>query len=530
MKWSLAGLAALCVSAAGVCAQGTEALGEMVQTQQGTLRGAARDAQGVLAFRGIPFAAPPVGKLRWQAPEPAQAWPGVREASRVGNRCFNNVAESGLGGRVAEIPQSEDCLYLNVWSAAASPTERRPVMLWIHGGGFQFGTARDPRTDGALLAAKGVVLVSMNYRLGVFGFLAHPQLRSEGRLVANFGLQDQIASLKWVRENIARFGGDPSNVTIFGESAGSQAVSLLMGAPSAKGLFHRAIGQSGSSLQQLPSVAEMSMRGAAYASAVGAKSLEELRAMPAERINAAAAWDFAGGAPIVFAPAIDGQLLPANMEEVFQKGQQNDVSLLAGYNKAEEFPFLAETLPHRTAAEFRAAAQNVFGAEKMPQFLALYASGTDAEAKASAAALLGDIRQRAETWKWLTLQSQTGKAPAYGYVLSYESAYSPVASHGADLPFVFGNLVPQFFAPRAAPAGAADRKLAGEMMNYWVNFATKGDPNGPNLTPWPAFKEQGAMLQIHEDGRMSVSPPSEQQRARFKFLDGFLISASLGQQ
>ncbi|CAN5801149.1 carboxylesterase family protein [soil metagenome] len=531
MKNYAIGLAFALLFVCSARAQGATDLAETVRVQQGTLKGAPRDAQGVLSFRGVPFAAAPVGKLRWRPPESAAAWEGTRDASRVGNRCWNNVPETGLGGRVAEIPQSEDCLFLNVWTAASSSSERRPVMVWIHGGGFQFGTGRDPRTDGALLARKGVVVVSLHYRLGVFGFFSHPQLRTNGLLSGNFGLLDQIEALKWVQANIASFGGDPANVTIFGESSGSQSVSLMMGSPLAKGLFHRAIGQSGSSLQQLPTLAELSLRGAAYATAAGARSIDDLRAMPAERINAAAAWDFAGGAPIIFAPGIDGRVLPANMDAVYGSGRQNDVPLLAGYNKAEEFPFLAETLPHRSAAEFEAAAQNVFGVEKMTEFRSLYPSGTDADSKTSAAELLGDIRQRAETWRWLETHTKTGKSPAYGYVLSYESPYSPIASHGADMPFVFGNLVPQFFAPRAAAAGPADRKLADAMMSYWVNFATKGDPNGPTLAAWPEFRSSGsAMLQIREDGSFASSPPSDRQVARFRFLDGFLTSASLGQK
>ena len=224
----------------------------------------------------------------------------------LGHRCWVNTPEEGLGGSTKAVPQDEDCLYLNVWTTARSASERRPVMVWIHGGGFQFGTSRDPRTDGALLATKGVVLVSMNYRIGVFGFFADPRLRSEGRLSSNFGIQDQIAALQWVKANITSFGGDPANVTVFGESAGSQSVSILMGSPLAKGLFQKAIGESGSSLQHLPGVGELALRGAAYAGALGAKSIADLRAMPAERLNTAAAWDFHGGAPIIFAPCIDG--------------------------------------------------------------------------------------------------------------------------------------------------------------------------------------------------------------------------------
>jgi para-nitrobenzyl esterase len=504
-------------------------LGDVVQVDNGSLRGNAPDAAGVRSFLGIPYAAPPVGPLRWQSPQAASAWEGERDATRAGNRCWSNVAELGLGGRVAETPQSEDCLYLNVWSGAPTQSERRPVMVWLHGGGFQFGTGRDPRTDGARLAGKGVVVVSLNYRIGAYGFFAHPLLRTDGRLSGNFGLQDQIAALQWVRANIAHFGGDPNNVTIFGESAGSQSASIFMGSPLAKGLFHKAIGQSGSSLQQLPSIAEIGMRGAAFAGALGAGNIEALRALPAERINAAAARDLAGGAPMVFAPGVDGYLIPANMADAFQHGRQNDVPLLAGYNKREDYAFPNETLPHKTCAEFRAAAQWVFGATRMPQFQLLYPCDTDASAKPAAESLFGDIRQRAETWRWLSLQSQSGQSKVYGYILSYESPYSPVASHGADVPFVFGNLVPQFFAPRAPAAGAADRALSDAMMSYWVNFATTGNPNGPGLAAWPEFRSRHTMLQIREDGQITSSPPSVQQLAKFRFLNGFLISASMGQ-
>ena len=534
MKKIACSLAAWLLISAGAHSQPGPVLGETVQTENGTLRGAPRDPQGILVFKGVPFAAAPVGDLRWQAPQPAKGWQGTRDAASYGNRCWSNVRVPALAGRSGGVPQSEDCLYLNVWTGAKASNERRPVMVWIHGGGFQFGAAGDSSTDGALLAQKGVVLVSINYRLGAFGFFAHPLLRSEGRLSGNFGMQDQVAALKWVRANISSFGGDPRNVTIFGESAGSQAVSLLMGSPMAKGLFHRAIGQSGSSLQQLPSLAEIGLRGAAFASALGAssvaKSIEELRAMPAERINAAATWDFPGGAVMVFAPGIDGHVFPAGMEETFRKGRQNDVPLLAGYNKREGFPFLPETLPHGTAAEFLAAAELVFGPEKMQEFLALYPTDSTAALNASAEELHADIRQKAETWAWLTRQAQTGKSAVYGYHFAYESPYSPVASHVADVAFVFGTLAPQFFAPKAPPAGLADRKLSNDLMNYWVNFAAKGDPNGPGLPPWPEFRANASLLQIHEDGRISAGAPSERQIARFRFLDGFLTSASTGRR
>ncbi len=521
-------LASLCLLSTGSLAQNSASLTDTVQVENGMLHGVPRDAQGVLTFKGIPYAAPPVGDLRWARPQPAKPWEGTRDATVLGHRCWVNTPEEGLGGSTKGVTQDEDCLYLNVWTTATSASERRPVMVWIHGGGFQFGTSRDPRTDGALLAAKGVVLVSINYRLGVFGFFADPRLRSEGRLSSNFGIQDQIAALKWVKANIAKLGGDPGNVTVFGESAGSQAASILMASPLAKSLFQRAIGESGSSLQQLPGVGELSLRGAAYDGALGAKSIADLRAISAERLNTAAAWDFHGGAPIIFAPCIDGYVLPSQVTSIFQQGKQNDVSLIAGYNKREEFAFLPETLPHHNAAEFRAAAERVFGAARMEEFFTLYPSGTDAEATAAAEQLFGDLRQKAETWRWLSLESQTGKAGVYGYQFSYQSPYSPVSSHVAEIPFVFGNFVPQFFNLKGPAADAQDRALADTMMTYWVNFAKNGDPNGPGLSHWPEFRARHSMLQIMTDGRLSEDPPSAQQLARFKFLDAFLVSASSG--
>ncbi len=526
MKLPLA--ATLMFTSTVVHAQGPGALVETVQVDSGTLRGTPRDAQGVLAYKGIAYASPPVGDLRWARPQPAKPWEGVRDATVLGHRCWVNTPEEGLGGSTKGIPQDEDCLYLNVWSPAKNIGEHRPVMVWIHGGGFQFGTSRDPRTDGALLAAKGVVLVSINYRIGVFGFFAHPKLREEGRLSGNFGIQDQIAALKWVKANIAKFGGDPTNVTVFGESAGSQSVSILMASPLAKGLFQKAIGESGSSLQQLPGAGELSLRGAAFGGALGASSIADLRAMPAERLNKAIFWDFHGGAPIIFAPCIDGYVLPTQVTSVFRSGQQNDVSLIAGYNKREEFAFLPETLPHRNAEEFRAAAEKVFGASRMPELLALYPAGTDAEAKVAAEQLFGDLRQKAETWRWLTLESQTGKAAVYGYQFSYESPYSPVASHVAEIPFIFGNFVPQFFNLNGPAADARDREVASTLMSYWVNFAKSGDPNGPGLPHWPEFRGQHSMLQVLADGRLAEDPPSANQLARFKFLEAFLVSASSG--
>jgi para-nitrobenzyl esterase len=534
---TIAGFIFICICGANALAatrqstkqqtQNSAPLGNRVTTENGEIRGVARDSQGVLVYKGIPYASAPVGPFRWQPPQPPKSWEGVRDASALGHRCWVNVPNKEIGGAIAGIPEDEDCLYLNVWTAAKSASERRPVMVWLHGGGFQFGTSGERGTDGTLLAQKGVILVSLNYRLGVFGFFSYPTLRREGnKLSVNFGLQDQIAALKWVKANIAEFGGDPNNVTVFGESAGSQAVSLLMSSPLAKGLFQRAIGESGSSLQSLPDASELSIRGAAFAGALGAKSLDDLRAISAERLNTAAMGEFQTGATIIFAPAIDGYVLPEQVTTVFEQGKQNDVSLIAGYNRREEFLFLTQTLPHSNAAEFRTAAERVFGASKMKEFALLYPCNTDAESKISAEQLYGDIRQKAETWQWLVLQSRTGKSGVYGYQFSYESPYSPVASHTADIVFVFGNLVHQFFAPKSSPADESDRILSEQMMSYWTNFARTGDPNGQGLPHWPSFRSDHSMLQIEANGQITQSPPTTQQIARFKFLQGFLVSAS----
>ena len=518
---------AVVLLACGVQAQGSGGLNKTVQTANGRLHGVAADAQGVLAFRGIPFAAPPVGELRWRAPEPAKPWQGLREATSYGSRCW----ELGLPERTGADAPNEDCLYLNVWTAANSARERRPVMVWIHGGGFEFGNAHDPQSDGTLFAEKGVVLVSINYRLGVFGFFADPLLRSEGRLSSNFGILDQIAALKWVQANIANFGGDPKNVTIFGVSSGSQSVSILMTSPLTKGLglFQRAIGESGSSLQQLPTVQEMAMRGAGYAGALQAKSIADLRAMPAQTLNRAAPWNFRErGDPPVFAPSVDQVVIPSQLDEVFRKGEQSDVPLLAGFNRREDFPFLPSALPHATAAEFRATALIDFGPERYKEFLKLYPTGTDAEAKTSAEELLADSRQSGETWRWLSLESKTGKAAVYGYVFGYVSPYAPIPTHAGEVPFVFGNLVTSSFVAKTAAPGPADRAMSNKLMAYWINFATRGDPNGTNLPHWPGFRQGSAMLQIQPDGSVVASPLSPRQVARFKFLDDYLISASMG--
>jgi carboxylesterase type B len=412
-----------------------------VQVEAGIVRGVPRDEHGVLAFKGIPHAAPPIGDLRWRAPQPPQAWVGVRDATQFGARCWSAWQDDPTPWP----PQSEDCLSLNIWTAAQHADERRPVMVWIHGGGFEFGTSADPSTDGARLAQRGVVLVSCNYRVGVLGFLAHPELDREGPS-GNYGLQDPLAALRWVQANIARFGEDPDNITVFGESAGAHALGILMASPLAKGLLHKAIGESG------------------------------------------AFWDSMHGS------------LP--------------IPLLAGWNDVEQWPFQPPALPHQTAQGFRQAAGRLFGQNRLAELLTLYPAESDVQAAESAEALIGDLTISEQTWEWLELQQRSGEVPVYGYTFTYTSPYVPIASHLVEVPFVFGTLTPQHLVGSEAPPAEADRVLSETIMSYWVNFASRGDPNGSSLPHWPAYDSRGVVQNLGK----TVGPHRNGRAAHFRFL------------
>jgi len=487
-----------------------------VGTQSGIVRGLPRDPDGVLAFKGIPYAAPPVGALRWRAPQPPAPWTGVRDASMFGSGCLSALANDPRPG-----PRSEDCLYLNVWTAAAQAGERRPVMVWIHGGGFQFGSSANPAHEGGPLAARGVVVVSFNYRLGVLGFLAHRDLDAEAPS-GNYGLQDQLAALHWVKANIAGFGGDPDNVTLFGESAGAMAVGILMASPLSRGLFHKAIAQSGAFWDgrygPLQTFEEARERGEALARRLGTASVDALRAMPADDLNAAGLWSFETS-PIVtaFSPSVDGFVVPGMPAERFHRGDQMHIPLLAGWNADEGYPFAAQALPHATAHDFRAAAASMFGADRLDEFLALYPATTDAEAAASATTLNGDCVVGEQCWQALRLHGATGNAAVYGYRFGYTSPYVPVASHVTEIPFVFGTLTPQRIVGSSAPPAASDHAMSQTMMEYWVNFAARGNPNGPGLPHWPDYGDDEIVMGFETTVGARPNPDA----ARFRFLGSY---------
>ncbi len=505
-----------------------EPAGLRVQTKAGLVEGISASDAAVRAFRGIPYAAPPVGDLRWQPPQPVAPWAGVRKANAFGPRCAQPRVFDDM---IFRDEPSEDCLYLNVWAPVAAAKTPQPVMLWIYGGGFVAGSASEPRQDGERLAAKGVVVVSLNYRLGLFGFFAHPALSKESPRGAsgNYGLLDQVAALGWVKDNIAAFGGDPNNVTIFGESAGSFAVSALMASPLAKGLFHRAIGESGaffsvgSQTLAPPTLAETEKLGEQFAASLGATTLQALRAKSTDELLKASS----GPQAFRFRPNIDGTMLPKDAHSIFAAGQQNDVPLLAGWNADEIRAGIVLGKDKPTAQTFPEQTRSRFG-EAADALLTVYPATTDEEALESAAALGGDMFIGYSTWKWIEMQKKTGRSPVYRYSFDRDipvpadlkvggvpaTAKDVGARHAGEIEYVFGTLE---LALPGVPWEGADRKLSDQMMSYWVNFARSGDPNGPNLPTWPAYDAATGRQVLHLDIETRAS--ADALRRRYEVLD-----------
>ncbi len=502
----------------GSASLAAQKLDQIVRTSHGPVRGVA-GSDDVVAFKGIPYVAPPVGALRWRSPRAPSKWTAVRDASDFGPRC-----PTPAGGPFLDAsPASEDCLTVNVWSQAGLTQAKRPVMVWIHGGGFQFGSSREPTNDGARLAAKGVVVVSFNYRLGVLGFLAHPTLDAEGAPSGDYGLQDQIKALHWVRTNIAAFGGDPANVTVFGESAGAMSVGLLMASPQARGLFAKAIVESGafwdSEHGSIRTRSEAEAQGKAFAARFKDGTITGLRALPVEALIAGMAMGRRDD-PVVdaFSPSIDGYVLTASPADAFARGAAAKVPLLAGHNAAEDVIFRARALPHANAAEFRRAAADLFGPNNLTRFLAAYPADTDAAASASANALIGDMAIAQQSWALLQTQGRAAGRPVYGYEFDHSSAYSPMPIHGAEMDFVFGTLRPQRMAKPDAVPGVRDREIADQMTSYWTNFARTGDPNGAGLPAWPVYDpSEPRVLAI----AAATSAASEKHTERYTFLQSF---------
>jgi para-nitrobenzyl esterase len=527
MSWlrPLLALAAILVAAGAalmpwVAARGVASEPE-VKTDAGAVKG--KSDGTIAAFLGIPYAAAPVGDLRWKPPAPVAKWTGVRNATSFGARCMQGPVYGDMVFRDPGI--SEDCLVLNVWAPANLGKTKLPVMVWIYGGGFVAGATSEPRQDGSNLAKRGVVVVSMNYRLGIFGFFAHPDLAAEsGRNSAgNYGLLDQVAALEWVKRNIAAFGGDPGNVTIFGESAGSLSVSVLMASPVAKGLFHKAMGESGAafysvSLRFNPQAVTAEEDAKFARESLKAKTVAELRAIPAQKLLDAALDPNNKGVPR-FGPDIDGYLLPARVSAIFAEGRQNDVPLLAGWNRDEGGSAVANAKEKSAAASLKILANKEFDG-RADEFLRLYPTDTDEHAVRSIEDYAGDRFIAWSTWKWMETQKATGKQPVYRYRFDLalpEDSKRPgggtSAFHSAEIEYVFGQLDSKPWIQWRPE----DRTVSEQMQKYWSNFARSGDPNGPGLPKWPGYDSSNGWVTMHFDAQTKAD--KDALRDRYLFLD-----------
>jgi para-nitrobenzyl esterase len=491
---------------------------DVVHTEAGNVEGAASADAKVRIFRGIPYAAPPVGDLRWKAPQPVTGWTGLRKAVEFGARCMQGRIYDDMVFR--DKGPSEDCLYLNVWTPASSADARLPVMVWIHGGGFAAGSGSEPRQDGENLARKGVVVVNLNYRLGIFGFFSHAELAKESghNASGNYGLLDQVAALEWVRKNIGAFGGDPEKVTIFGESAGSFSVSALMASPLSRNLFQRAIGESGAFFGKTlvaKSLSESEKADAKFAqTTLGTDSLKALREKSADDLLQAALKENV----VRFAPDIDGYFLPEPAASIYASGKQAHVPLLAGWN-ADEGSYHAIFEDQKPTAQNFEAWAHKHHANNAAELLRLYPAGTDEEAKESAQALAGDQFIGYSTWKWINMQLKTGKSPVYRYRFedappgsTDEQGESRGAYHSAEIEFVFDVLPSKNLSWRPE-----DLKLSDAMSTYWTNFAKRGDPNGEGLAKWPPYDKRDSYELMHLKPDPQASP--EKHRARYELLD-----------
>jgi len=498
---------ALCLSAMFALASPTWAQdGLTLDTRDGAVQGTTVADGKVQAFLGLPYAAPPVGDLRWRAPQPETGWTGVRDAGRYRAHCLQSSSYDDMS--FIDGPASEDCLYLNVFRPTdAPPGARLPVMVWIHGGGYQAGAASEARHWGAFLPQRGVILVTLNYRLGLFGFLTSPQLDAEAGSSGNYGLMDMVAALSWVKADIAAFGGDPSNVTIFGESAGAYSVSFMMGAPSARGLFQKVIGESGAALgpRFATPLAKQEQINAPLLLALGGPSLTDLRAVPAQTLLNRAIQAHADLQPVV-----DGQFIAEPLAATYAAGRQAHVPLLAGWNRDEGGYVPGGATVQSWAAEAKAR----FG-DRADAVLALYPAATDVQAARAKADYQADNFIACATWTWIDAQRRTGGAPIYRYQFDLAAPKSQfhdeTAFHSDDIEYVFGTLDSR---PVAAWR-AEDRQLSRQIMAYWTNFAKTGDPNGAGLPVWPAFSATGQVLHLDQ----TINVQRDDHKARCEFLN-----------
>jgi len=478
-----------------------------VKVEDGLLQG--KFENGLTVYLGVPFAVPPVGNLRWRPPQPAAKWAGVRQAT--------TFAPSPIQGSNVGPGMSEDCLYLNVWTPAKTPKARIPVLVWIYGGAFNFGSSSDPNYNGANLAKKGVVLVSIAYRVGLLGFFVHPELSAESphHVSGNYGLLDMIAGLKWIKKNIAAFGGDPDKVTIFGESAGGISVSMLCASPLAKGLFEGAISESGGNFgpprlttypgENLKLLPDAEKDGEAYCQRAGVSSIAELRKISADKLPAVRglAW-----------PIIDGWVIPDDQYKLYEEGKFNDTPILVGYNSDEGASFS----PPHTIDEYIASVQKRYGpfADKL---LKAYPAGSGKVAK-TARDLTRDAAFGWHTWSWAKLESKMGKSKVYCYYFDQHPIFpkgSPLygfgSPHGQEVAYVFEHL--NASDPHVTKS---DLNISQDMATYWTNFAKYGNPNGKGVPEWKAFSNEHPEVMYFSQSPHMGSVPSAKS---LKVLDAY---------
>lgn len=518
--------AAIAAAPLAVSAQGRAPI---AQTDSGRIAGVAQP--GVDAFLGIPYAAPPVRDLRWREPQPVKPWSGIFNADRFAPQCIQPLRAGETNQYSGAEVTSEDCLYLNVW---AKPDARKaPVIVFIHGGGFFIGASSMPLYAGAALAKRGAVVVNLNYRLGVLGFLAHRELSAESphKSSGNYAFLDQIAALRWIQRNIAQFGGDPDNVTIAGQSAGSMSVLALQASPLARGLFHRAVGMSGALLGgsgpgAMRPLASGESEGSRFLELMKVPDIRRLRLVPADRLVVPRV----PGSPAI-GPIEDGYVLPAPIDILFDRKQQNDVPLLLGFTSDESLGGLG---PVKTLADYRERVAARYGA-RSDAFLSLYPASTDAEARAQARIADRDATMAGPMKLWALAQTRNGHSPVFSYMFARPHSYAPGvtfpdldpatagAYHTSEVPFWLGT-IDSFNIYRTTRAWTdADRRFSTDMMDTLVAFARTGRPASPGVQ-WPVFDPASPRLvELGETVRISNWPGAE----RLQFFAGATTPRSI---
>lgn len=538
MKKLFTSLSILMLLSPAIFAQLNNKNAPTVKTINGTLKGT--DESGIAVFRGVPYAAPPVGNLRWREPQPVKNWSGVREADKFGPRAMQLNVFGDMDFRSNGM--SEDCLYLNVWTPAKTGNEKLPVLVYFYGGGYIAGDGSEPRYDGESMSRRGIVAITVNYRLGVFGFFSYPGLTKESphHASGNYGLLDQAAALKWVQQNIAAFGGDPKKITIAGESAGSFSVSALMASPLSKNIIAGAIGESGSLLGLSPTATLQNAEkaGADFANKIDKKSLADLRAMPAdELLNSTKNMGYG-----TFPVDVDGYFFPNSPLDIYQKGEQAHVPLLVGWNSAEMNYHMILGNEAPTLENYTKAVQKLYG-ENAKEALKVYHADNDAEVMQAATALASDRFIAFSTWKWSDVQSKTGVKPVYRYFFARprpamrsemgnavanlaggitkdtSSAKAPAmppatgAVHSAEIEYAMGNLPTN----RVYDWQPDDYLVSTIMQNFFANFIKTGNPNGLGVPAWPAVNNSKAVEVMHIN--VNTGAEAEQHHDRYLFMD-----------